>query len=323
MRAATITLTAAALVCATGAQCQFLRTADNRTDVPPGTNPLEQYDAPRFVAYLNQQAGHLQSIRYDKISLRASEAGSDMPRLSEGELVCSRPRNFRLTAGHRVTIGAEVDLGSNANEFWMYTKRPEPTFLYCSHDDFARGKGSLPIPFDPDWVLQALGMNTFDPNAAYTADVNQADRTYVLNWDAKTPQGEPIRKTIVFAGDKATGGKPQVLRHVIADANGNPIATADIKEVQAVPAAGAPGQTVQVPTRVVLEWPQQKFKMDLTLDRVRANEAMTGQETAYFFERPTISGVTPVNLATAQFRPSSTRGSTPGDGYRARSFGGR
>lgn len=319
MRATAVTLTVFAVTCLTGAQCAFLRTDKAAAPPPGGVLPLEDRAAADFVAYLNAQANAVQSVRYDEVSLGYTDQEGWKPRLNAGLLTCSRPRNFRLTAETRVT-SKEVDVGSNDSEFWMYVKRAD-WFGYCSYDDFARGKVSLPIPFEPDWVLQALGMSTYpDPQSTtYAVDVNQKARAYTLTWDAKTPQGEAVTKTVVFAGDMARGEQPQVVKHVVQDANRTVVATAEVKRVEPKLIGGT---TVLVPTHVVLEWPQQKAKMDLTLGDVKVNQPMTAEETAYFYTRPKYDGVKPVNLATVRFQPSSYRGATPSAG-RPRTFGGR
>ncbi len=289
-------------VCLGGSGCDFL----NRIGVKPkqkegiGTGPIADLPSEKFVSYLNTQAAHLQSVRYDDVSLKVTDENGELPRLNEGTLVCSRPRNFRVISGHILTSGTEADVGSNDREFWMYVKRPQQTFVYCSHEDFARGKASLPVPFEPAWVLEALGMSTYDPNAQYAIDANQKERVYFLSFDAKTPNGEAVRKTIVFAGDRAGGDRPQVMKHVVQDANRKTVATAEVKEVRNVtttdPTGGQP-VTVQIPTRVVLEWPQQKFKMEMVLGRAKVNETLPQKDFDYFFTRPDIRGANPINLA--------------------------
>lgn len=307
------------ILAATG--CKFLDTLGVKPRPPADTanGILPDRPAGDFVSYLNAQAAAVQSIRFDDVSVKASDQGNDMPRLGEGVLVCAKPRNFRMIAGHVLTSGTEVDLGSNSSEFWMYVKRPQQTFIYCSHEDFSQGKANLPIPFETDWVLEALGMAPLDPNLQYAVETNQKERVYTLTWESKTPQGEPIRKTTVFAGDRASADRPQVVRHVVTDANRKVIATADVREVRPTPVGDT---TVLVPTRVALEWPQQKFKMDLTLGRPSVNGNLSQKDFDYFFKRPTISGANPINLAAARYTPSSYRGATPGDA-RPRVFGSR
>ena len=60
-------------------------------------------------------------------------------------------RNFLLVGGRHIASNL-VNIGSNDREFWMYTKVPEKTYLFCSHADFPQASRQLPVPFDPDWA---------------------------------------------------------------------------------------------------------------------------------------------------------------------------
>ena len=95
-----------------------------------------------------------------------------------------------------------------------------------------------------------------------------------------------------------------------------------MKEVATLPTgpAGVRGNRdvptyVQVPTLVVLDWPQHQFKMEMKLRRPAVNESLTDAEAAQLFTRPAVRGVTPVNLAEAPRGgiPSGARGATPGE----------
>ncbi len=301
MRSRVFPLIAFVSVALVGSGCEFLNRFKPKPPTP--TDPIGEKPAENFVTYLNSQAAHLQSVRYEDVSLKATDEKGDLPRLNEGTLVCSRPRNFRVISGHVLTSGTEVDVGSNDREFWMYVKRPQQTYVYCSHDDFARGRVNLPVPFEPAWVLEALGMSNYDPNTPYTIEVNQKERVYILAFDTRTPSGEAVRKSIVFAGDRATGDRPQVIRHIVQDANRKVVATAEVREVRNIsttdPTSGQ-AVVVQVPTRVVLEWPQQKFKMEMVLGRPRVNETLPQKDFDYFFTRPDIRGANPINLAESR-----------------------
>src|SRR5207237_6664367 len=111
---------------------------------------------------------------------------------------------------------------SNPEQFWIYVNDPtakQPLYVFCSHTDFETGRAKVPggIPFEPDWVMQALGMTTFPPTHQYKVEPNDRDRTYTLSWSATTPNGLQVRKEIVFDGDTATESRSQVKRHVIRD----------------------------------------------------------------------------------------------------------
>jgi hypothetical protein len=310
MRAAAKTLLLVALA-APLAGCEWLRkfAADKDATTPTQTGPIAAVSPGELVAYLNKQAALLNSVRYPDVSISVT-MGKEHHTLGDSTLICAKPRNFLLVGGKKLT-GDLVQIGSNDREFWLLTKSPlEPTYVYCSHADFQYGRGQLPIPFDPDWALEALGMATYDTSLPYKVDTDQRLKVHTLSVDTTTPQGVRVRKEVVMEPNPP-GNRPHIRTHRVLDSAGKVIAVADVKEMVQVPAGGA---YVQVPTRVVLEWPQQQTKMELTLGRPKVNESMTDAEAARMFNRPQpAGGVNPVNLADARFVPSSARGATPDD----------
>jgi hypothetical protein len=75
-----------------------------------------------------------------------------------------RPRNFRLRADTMFT-GPEVDLGSNTDLFWFWVRRNQPpAMFFCRHDQYAGSAARQVIPVEPEWLVQALGIVTFDAN---------------------------------------------------------------------------------------------------------------------------------------------------------------
>lgn len=269
-----------------------------------GTGPLAKAQPDQFVTYLNERSSRLQSLNYGDVRLVASDHSVPLPAL-RGSLAASQPRNFRMT-GTGGAIGAKVDLGSNADQFWVYFDAPtvKPQFVFASHSDFEAGRAKLPggIPFEPDWVMQALGMSTLPPNNQYSVKIDDPKRTYTLSWPAVTPGGVSVVKEIVFDGDPATGTRPQVKKHLIRDTKGKPICSAEIKHAKTVPLGttdprtGAP-QVVQHPTLMVLRWEEQKFEMELELKTGKVNDPLTDEATRRLFNRPNIPGANPINLA--------------------------
>ena len=69
---------------------------------------------------------------------------------------------------------------------------------------------------------------------------------------------------------------------------------------------------VQVPRHVVLEWPQQKFVMELKLAGEKVNEDLSDRAVA-LFTRPRIPGTNPIDLARYEFRPAGYRGQAPAE----------
>jgi hypothetical protein len=294
--------------------CEWLRGSTRADTVAPADGPVEARTGADLVAYLNRQSEAVQSVKYPRVLIDA-QVGSDNFTLNDSTLVCQKPRNFSLVGGKAV-MGDIVVAGSNSQEFWVYNKFSDPKYIVCSHADFERGVAQLPFPFDADWALQALGMSPYDPNRVYKLDTDQAAREHRLSYEATTPQGATVTRTVVFAADAAQGNRPQVLRHLIADADGKPLATADITQVVRLSAgrkADGSETVVEVPTEVVLEWPTQKFRMKLELRSPELNKPIPPADSRELFTRPQIRGVTPVNLTTLQAAPSGRqfRGATP------------
>lgn len=273
---------------------------------------IQSTTAPELVGYLNRESAHLKTVRYTEVAIDVQVSGKSYS-LNDSFLVCAKPRNLLLSGG-KIVMSDIVNLGSNDNEFWMYSRFPDPTYVYCSHNDFQQGRGQLPFSFDPDWALQALGMATYDPNAPYKVETDYKNAEHLLTSDTTTPQGKPVRKMTVFSAGQEKGKRPQVKRHLILDPAGKTIATAEVKEVTTV-VVGLDPQTKQkvytnVPTRVVLSWPEQKFRMEMRMQPPKVNEQLTDAEMNKLFTKPRMGDVEPINLAEARNLPSA-RGATP------------
>ncbi len=305
-----ILLPAALLLASTG--CEWLKSTGGPVkDRQLASGPVKPKTATELVGYLNDQAALVQTLKFAPVSIYV-KTDRDTNTLGQSTLVVEQPRNFALD-GDKAVLSDIVKLGSNDREFWMYSKFPQPTYLYCSHDDFAHGAANkLPVPFDPDWVMQALGMARYDPNRVYHVDTDDKAREHALSYETTTPQGVTVRRVVVFAAEGQDGTVPQVRRHLIEDTNRQVIAVAEVKTVTRHAVRDA---WVAIPSRIVLDYPRERFTMDLKLGKPQAvNDPISDAERQKLFTRPNM-GVTPINLATAttRFGPSSARGVAPDD----------
>ncbi len=316
MKTFRLLLVAAVLAPLTG--CEWIKNHVGKgDDKDRPTGPLPKAQPDQFVTYLNERSARMQSLNYGDVRLTASDHSVPLPPL-RGSLAASQPRNFRMT-GTGGPVGAKVDLGSNGEQFWVYVDAPtmKPKFVFASHSDFESGKAKLPdgIAFEPDWVMQALGMTMLQPNNQYSVKIDDTKRTYTLSWPSTTPNGMSVVKQIVFDGDAATGTKPQVKKHLILDTKGKLICSAEIKQAKTVtlaptgqplpagspPASAQAPMVVQHPTLMVLRWEEQKFEMELELKTGKVNDPLTEEATRRLFTRPNIPGATPIDLAGGVF----------------------
>jgi hypothetical protein len=231
----------------------------------PGPTPvgarldLRQPTPAALVAYLNDNSRQIQSLRAEDVTLDCRQ-GRDSGVVT-GRLDCQRPRNFRLTA--KVVGQPTVDIGSNDQEFWYWISRAQPPYVYhCTHDALARGGVRMPFPFQPDMILTAMGLGEYDPQKKY--DVKTTANTVELIEQTTSPQGQPVQKVVVFNRTPARGDQPQVIAHVLRDANGRKICEANITHAVRDRATGA-----ELPRRVHLIWPDQQIEMKMKLDDIR------------------------------------------------------
>jgi hypothetical protein len=271
---------------------------------PPKVVGPETVDAATLVSSLNANAQRLQSLQVDDLDIQAHADNQEVGLV--GVMSCQKPRNFRLMAN---CFGSQaVDMGSNTQEFWWWISKADPPYLvHCAYQDLARGNVYLPFPFQPDWVVEALGLGEYNPTGNYQVKMNP--QTVELIEQTTSLQGQPVRKVTVF--DRATAGTawPKVTAHVLQDSAGTEICSARIVDYRADKATGA-----VVPHQVVLSWPAQKIRLDMKLDGVKVN-ALTEQRAAALFSRPQLRNVRDIDLAHLPAQPTGqvqrVRGAMP------------
>jgi hypothetical protein len=245
----------------------------NRPNNPPPPPPGKVPTAAALEDWLNKSAARVETVRCDSLYIRCSQGIKSVG--LRGKMICQSPRYFRMSASF---LGKqEIDMGSNSQEFWYWIARGDPYQIHCSHKALAEGKvRQMPFPFQPDWIMEALGMAKYQP--ANRTVVDKKD-TWELVEKTRSPQGRLVRKVTVFRASQAPAGMPQVLAHrLIDDATGKEIISATIERVQVQGAA-------VVPKTVVLWWPQGKIKLKLTLDDITVNRKIARPDQL-FVRRP-------------------------------------
>lgn len=244
-----------------------------KAPVAAGPVDTSKLTADRVVAYLNTQADRIGSLEAGDISLTARAQGSTPPTL-DGSLLVQKPRYFRLVG--RFLGSQEVLVGSNEERFWFYVKRdPSDALFHCAYTDFEKGV-DLPFPFDPAWVLEAMGMARVPSDAPPRIEVDEKANTVRLIQDG-TLHGQRVRKVTVCYLAPTSRNVPQVRAREVYDERGRVICKATIKSVTRIAVGKDPaGETVYavVPQVVKLDWPAQDTTLELDLGRVRINERL-------------------------------------------------
>ncbi len=194
-----------------------------------------------------------------------------------------RQRNFRLRADTPFT-GPEIDLGSNDQLFWFWVKRNQPPGLFfCRHDQFATSAARPMVPIEPDWLIRALGVVSFEPGIAYEGPIPvSAGRLEV-----RTPPTVPGGNTRVTVIDATRG---IVLEEHVYNPQGTRLATALLSRHRRDPATG-----ITLPRHVDLHLPTTKLEIGIDLNNLQINTLNPAQ--ADLWTKPIYPGYTEVDLA--------------------------
>jgi hypothetical protein len=273
-------LTAVLLACGCAdSKWSLFRHSPDNVRLPADKLPL----ASQLVASQNNNAQKIQSLWCPTLELDCKQGFQEFH--ISGKLACQKPRNFRMRAdvlGH-----TEADIGSNDQEFWYWVKRGDPYLVHCSYQDLERGGVRIPFPFQPDWVMEALGMSEYDLNPTPPYVVQASGRTIQLVQSTRNLQGQSVRKLTEF--DPSTF---KVTAHILQSEAGKEICRAQVTAFQ--DSAG-----VVIPRKISFSYPAERFEMKMTLGNrpgdVSLHQQFDPQQD--LFRRPALNGVQNYDLA--------------------------
>ncbi|MFN0050886.1 MAG: hypothetical protein ACKV0T_01760 [Planctomycetales bacterium] len=217
--------------------------------------------------YLNDNTGKITSWRSDSVSI--SGRGAAYSPVSIGaSLAIESPRNFRLLA-KSLTV-EEVDLGSNPEEYWFWSKRSEEKYIFVAHHgEEISPRRRLPIPFQPDWIMEVFGVMPIDGADVTMHPGPPGNRTMRLVAQRVTPDGTPVQKVVVV--DTCHG---VVREHQLLDSQGQLIASARLEGH-----FRDPKTQVVLPSKVSLDWPRADVGLTLVINRIEVNPPVISEAT--------------------------------------------
>jgi hypothetical protein len=215
------------------------------------------------VEHLNRNISRLYCWRSTDVSIRAR----GVPVSLSAHLAVESPRKFRLMA--RSMRGDEADLGSNSERFWFWMREGGKHVYTASHEDIDRAQDLMQLPFEPDWLMEALGVIPIDETKVRmerpTPDVQQVQ----LVSQHRTSGGLDVTKVIVV--DTCRGW---ITQQVLYGPRGRVIARADFDRHQLDPETG-----ITMPHRIHLEWPASETTLTLNVGDIEINPHEMPEET--------------------------------------------
>ena len=181
-------------------------------------------------------------------------------------------------------MGNEVDLGSNDERFWVWSRHLDPAFVTCKHENMDVARKELGVPFEPEWLMEALGVAPL-PASGVTMETDPSNKHVRLVQQVVTAHGLPLRKVVLV---NLTKGRGIVVEHSLYDYDGKRIALAKLSGHHLDKATGA-----VLPHRVILDWPQTQMSMTMDLGKIQINPASI---PAQIWAMPDLPGYEVVNL---------------------------
>jgi hypothetical protein len=271
--------------------CRAVGTGSLSLHQRPGLSQTS-FDLEEFVAEHNRNAEAIQSLEARPSIFASME--KHRPVHVDGRIALERPRNFDLTLS---SFGRNVgDIGSNDEKFWFWISNKDQPYIYwCGYDQLEAS--ALPVTYQPDWIIEALGLKPITPEEAAAIRVGKGlePATAVLTFPPVRGQGEPYVREMVVSNTDRRLQKLRIFRQTPRSL----IAEAVPSGYEAYPGdAAAPARTTcYLPQKLKLDWKREQLVLDVTLNRdVKVNQLARTRSAAMFTE-PDLEGYTRKNLA--------------------------
>ncbi len=269
-------LLALALFCfsTTGASCP--RVVQQYTEPIPRALP-PQATLTQIIDVVNDNTARVQSLS----STRATITTPGYPALN-ARIAMSRPRSLRITGDK---FGPQLDVGSNNELLWIWIAQSQPPALfYVRHEQYAQSAARQIMPVEPDWLVEAFGLSTFDRAAPLEGPSPVGSGRVQIRRTVGAPGMETSRVTVI---DDSRG---VVLEQHVYDMSGQLLASAVLSNHSYDAATG-----VRLPRKINVQWPPAKLEMAIEMSDLAVNQ-LPGNP-AELFAKPTYSGYNDLDLA--------------------------
>jgi hypothetical protein len=259
-------------------------------------------DVAEFVAEHNRNAE-----RIDNLKARPSVgiAGKRLRVRADGRLAMQRPRDFKLEMDS--VRGKQADIGSNDEKFWFWVQNDEDKSIYwCNYSDLKSSE--LPITFQPDWIVEALGLKPITPEEAAEIRVKEGPErgTTTLIFPPIENKADTYTRVMVVANDTLRIKEYRILagdrQTVLAQAM-----VKGYKEHEVDSTKTTVASKCYLPDEIQFDWKKEGLALDVAIQDVTINR-LDPAVASRIFEEPRIQGYTRQNLANLKLvQPGGSR----------------
>ena len=122
-----------------------------------------------------------------------------------GSIQIERPNRMRLKAGVLGMNELGVDVGSNDELFWIWTRvalpGQSPTLMWAHHDSFRQSTSNIrkAVPLEPEWLIEALGLVDFSTYDSHSQPTSQPGGRMQMISSRMRADGKQYRVTVFDA----------------------------------------------------------------------------------------------------------------------------
>lgn len=209
------------------------------------------------------------------------------------------PLNIRIVVHHPISGAQEVDLGSNRERFWLWTKE-QSEVITSRHEDIelALQQFEMPIQIQPEWLMEVFGVIPLDEAEFTLQHPNSKEPVIDLVAIRQSPTGGQVERVIrinTFSG--------QIQEHQIRNTNGEVIASATLDQYVKMP------NGTHLPTTVKIRWPVAQTEMKITLGHPEVNPPSFATASA-LWNMPDVPGAKVVDIGEMSRKAVMARNSS-------------
>ena len=270
----------------------------NRGSLAPRPKSVSErtFDLDEFVAEHNRNAESIETLEArPRIGLKSKRVGAGH---GDGKLAMVRPRNFKLEISGPMNKSL-ANIGSNDEEFWFWVQNSDdPSIYWCNYSDLE--SSALSIAFQPDWIIEAIGLRPITPAEA---DAIRVERTKDPNASAllfppTKSHGETFQRVMIVSNYTR-----RIKEHHIYEGTVKPTLLAQAivpgyKDFDLGKSESGAYRSCYLPESIKLEWKKDQLALDVVLppEEVKVNQ-FSSSRAANVFKEPVIPGYERVNLA--------------------------
>lgn len=216
------------------------------------TQQVAPLKMPQLVAEINEKNKAIRSIWCDSVSLKSWERGFQF-RLN-GTIQYEKPNRFRMRVSS--LFSEELDLGSNDEIFWYWSRRDKkPGVYWAYYPDFPKTR--LKTPFSPIFMRTSFGLDEIDTKTVFKVE-EDVDSIFLFQQQMNGSNKPIICCTYINKLHR------QITGFLITDVQGNNLASCEVQEF------GTNG----LPFRILYDWKEENRTLLVELTNLRVNYAI-------------------------------------------------